>query len=85
MGRSAQDIAAAIDRHGSLIGAVDALNTHGRLRPIEPLSLGQAAGFVASYHLGDPRGVGDTWRPLKRRRILDERVRTIARGDDPSS
>jgi phosphatidylserine/phosphatidylglycerophosphate/cardiolipin synthase-like enzyme len=84
MGRSALDIAAAIERHGSLIGAVDALNTHGRLRPIEPLSLGQAAGFVASYHLGDPRGVGDTWRPLKRRRILDERVRTIARGDDPS-
>ena len=82
MGRSAADIAAAIERHGGLIGAIDALNTHGRLRPIKPLSLGQAAGFVASYHLGDPRGVDDAWRPFRRRRLLDERVRAIAGGED---
>ena len=85
MGRSAADIAAAIERRGGLIGAIDALNTHGRLRPIKPLSLGQAAGFVASYHLGDPRGVDDAWRPLKRRRMLDERVRAIAAGEDYAS
>jgi phosphatidylserine/phosphatidylglycerophosphate/cardiolipin synthase-like enzyme len=85
MGRSAADIATAMERHGGLIGAIDALNTHGRLRPIKPLSLGQAAGFVASYHLGDPRGVEDAWRPLKRRRMLDERVRAIAGGEDYAS
>jgi phosphatidylserine/phosphatidylglycerophosphate/cardiolipin synthase-like enzyme len=78
MGRSAGDISAAVERSGGLIGAVDALNTHGRLRTIQPLTLGQAAGFVAAYHLGDPRGVGDAWRPLKRRRLLHDRVRAIA-------
>ncbi|HEX4180862.1 MAG TPA: phospholipase D-like domain-containing protein [Caulobacteraceae bacterium] len=78
MGRNADDIAGAVERHGGLIGAVEALNTHGRLRPIQPLTLGQAAGFVAAYHLGDPRGVDDAWRPFKRRRMLDARVRAIA-------
>ncbi len=81
MGRSAADIAGAVDRHGSLIAAIDALNTHGRLRRIAPLKLGQAAGFVAAYHLGDPRGVDDAWRPLRRRKLLDARVRAIAGGE----
>jgi phosphatidylserine/phosphatidylglycerophosphate/cardiolipin synthase-like enzyme len=80
MGRSAADIATAIDRRGGVIAAVDALNTHGRLRPIEPLTLGQAAGFVAAYHLGDPQGVADAWRPLRRRKMLHDRVRAIAGG-----
>jgi len=82
LGRSAADIAAGIARHGGLIGAIDAINNHDRLRPIKPLSLGQAAGFVAAYHLGDPRGVADAWRPLKRRELLDARVRAIAGGED---
>jgi len=80
LSRGATDIAGAITRHGGLIGAIDALNTHGRLRPIEPLSLGQAAGFVAAYHLGDPRGVDDAFRPLRRRKMLDAQVRAIAAG-----
>ena len=80
MGRTAADIAAGIERHGGLISAIEALNSHGRLRPIAPLKLGQAAGFVAAYHLGDPRSVEDAWRPLKRRRLLDERVRAVAAG-----
>jgi phosphatidylserine/phosphatidylglycerophosphate/cardiolipin synthase-like enzyme len=83
MGRAAADIASAIARHGGLIQAIDSLNTHDRLRPIKPLRLGQAAGFVAAYHLGDPRGVGDAWRLLKRRTMLDARVRTIAGATDP--
>jgi phosphatidylserine/phosphatidylglycerophosphate/cardiolipin synthase-like enzyme len=81
MGRSAADVSAAVARHGGLIQAIEALNTHGRLRPIKPLMLGQAAGFVAAYHLGDPRGVEDAWRPLKRRKLLDARVRAIAAGE----
>jgi phosphatidylserine/phosphatidylglycerophosphate/cardiolipin synthase-like enzyme len=82
LGRSAADIAAAQARRGGLIGAIEALNRHGRLRPIAPLKLGQAAGFVAAYHLGDPRGVDDAWRPLRRRRLLEARVRAIAGGLD---
>jgi phosphatidylserine/phosphatidylglycerophosphate/cardiolipin synthase-like enzyme len=83
LARSAIDVKNAIERHRGLIGAIDALNNHGRLRRIEPLEMGQAAGFVAAYHLGDPMGVGDAWRPFKRRKLLDDKVRAIARGDAP--
>ncbi|HEX4182939.1 MAG TPA: phospholipase D-like domain-containing protein [Caulobacteraceae bacterium] len=78
LGRTSGDVATAITRHNGLIPAIEALNTHGRLRAIAPLRLGQAAGFVAAYHIGDPHGVGDAWRPLKRRRLLEDRVRAIA-------
>ena len=80
LSRGGTDIAACVARHGGVIGAIDALNRHGRLRPIEPLTLGQAAGFVAAYHLGDPRGVDDAWRPIRRRKLLSARVRAIAAG-----
>ena len=80
MGRSAADVATAIGRHGGLIRAIESINNHGRLRPIETLTLGRVASFVAAYHLGDPTGVEDAWRPFKRKRYLDERIRTIARG-----
>ena len=81
MGRNAGDVEAAVARHGGLIGAIESINNHGRLRLIEPLKLGKAAGFVAAYHLGDPTGVDDAWRPFKRRRFLDARVHAIAHGD----
>jgi phosphatidylserine/phosphatidylglycerophosphate/cardiolipin synthase-like enzyme len=84
LGRSAADIAAAVARHGGLIGAIEALNNHGRLRPIAPLKMGQAEGFVAAYHLGDPRGVDDAWRPLRRRKLLEGQARAIA-GSHPSA
>jgi phosphatidylserine/phosphatidylglycerophosphate/cardiolipin synthase-like enzyme len=83
LGRNAADVKTAVERHRGLIGGIDALNNHGRLRRIEPLQMGQAAGFVAAYHLGDPMGVGDAWRPFKRRKLLDDKVRAIARGDAP--
>ena len=77
-GRSAADVATAIERHGGLIGAIDRLNTRGRLTEIELLKLGRLAKFVAAYHLGDPAGVGDVWRPIRRRELLDASVRAIA-------
>jgi phosphatidylserine/phosphatidylglycerophosphate/cardiolipin synthase-like enzyme len=83
-GRSAADIAIAIERHGGLIGAIDRLNTHGRLTEIAPLKLGRLAKFVAAYHLGDPTGVEDAWRPIHRRKLLDERVRAIAQAPAPA-
>jgi phosphatidylserine/phosphatidylglycerophosphate/cardiolipin synthase-like enzyme len=77
-GRSAADVATAVERHGGLVGAIDRLNTRGRLTGIEPLKLGRLAKFVAAYHLGDPAGVGDAWRPIRRRELLDAGVREIA-------
>ena len=77
-GRSAADIATAIERRGGLIGAIDHLNTHGRLTQITPLKLGRFTRFIAAYHLGDPGGFGDAWKPIERRRLLDASVRAIA-------
>ena len=80
VGRSAADVATAMDRHGGLIGAIDHLNHGGRLRPIELVTLGPIARFIAAYHLGDPTGPADDFAPLKRRRRLHEQVRAIAAG-----
>ena len=77
-GRSATDVAHAIERRGGLIAAIDQLNTRGRLTEITPLKLGRAAKFIAAYHLGDPMGVEDAWKPFKRRQMLDDGVRAIA-------
>jgi phosphatidylserine/phosphatidylglycerophosphate/cardiolipin synthase-like enzyme len=77
-GRSASDVGAVIERRGGFISAIDQLNTRGRLAPIQPLKLGRLARFVAAYHLGDPAGVADAWKPIRRRRLLDAGVRAIA-------
>jgi len=84
-GRSAADIATAIERRGGLIGAVDQLNTRGRLTEIESLKLGRFSRFVAAYHIGDPAGVGDAWRPIRRRKMLDAEVRAIAQAPTSKS
>jgi phosphatidylserine/phosphatidylglycerophosphate/cardiolipin synthase-like enzyme len=81
LGRTAQDVATAIERHGGLIGAIEALNRHGRLKPITPLRMGAFTSLIAAYHLGDPIGVYDAWRPWRRKRILETEVQAIARGD----
>jgi phosphatidylserine/phosphatidylglycerophosphate/cardiolipin synthase-like enzyme len=77
-GRSASDVGTAVERQGGLVGAIDWLNTRGRLTEIEVLKLGRMAQFVAAYHLGDPAGVADTWRIVKRRTLLNAGVRAIA-------
>jgi len=84
-GRSAADVATAVERHGGLVGAIDRLNTRGRLTEIETLKLGRLAKFVAAYHLGDPAGVGDAWNLAKRRELLDAEVRAIAQAPTSKS
>jgi len=81
LGRSAGDVATAIERSGGLIGAIDALNRHGRLKPITPLKMGAFTSLIAAYHLGDPIGVQDAWRPWRRKRGLALEVQAVARGD----
>jgi len=62
---------AAIAKEGGVGPALEALRTAGycRLRPIVPEPLGPLAAFVAAFHLGDPIGPRDSWRPWKRRRM----------------
>ena len=62
----------AIANTGSVGAALESLRNAGycRLRPIAPEPLNPMAAFVAAYHLGDPIGPKDAWRPWKRRRVL---------------
>ena len=72
----------AIDKWGSVGAALEALRTGGfvRLRPIPPEPLGPIAAFIAAFHLGDPVGPRDSWRPWKRSKAMkveSERVRRV--------
>ena len=49
-----------------------------RLQPIAHRPIGAFGAFVATYHIGDPTGPGDSWRPWLRRRALKENLRHAA-------
>ncbi len=70
LGCSGAAVAAARLTHGGLIGAIEALNWDGRLKPIQPLALTPFGEMVAAFHLGDPVGVVDSWRPRRRQAQL---------------
>ncbi len=61
---------AAIRKAGGVGAGVEALRNAGyaRLRPIELKPLGPLGELIADYHLGDPLGPGDSWRPWRRKR-----------------
>ena len=63
---------AAIRQAGSVGAALESLRTSGycRLRPIEPAPLGPVAALIAAFHLGDPVGPKDSWRPWRRKKAL---------------
>lgn len=72
IGVSGERVASARAERGGLIAAIEALNDQGRLKPISPTPPSRLDGLVSAYHLGDPTGVSDAWRPLRRRRVLSE-------------
>jgi len=37
--------------------------------------------LISAYHLGDPLGIDDAWRPWRRRALLAAEVRAIADGE----
>lgn len=63
-------IGATIRDAGGVGAALEVLRDSGycRLRPITPEPLGPVAAFIAAFHLGDPVGRDDSWRPWKRRK-----------------
>jgi len=78
----------AIKRTGGVGAALEILRNSGycRLRPIEPKPLKPLAAFIAAYHLGDPIGPNDAWRPWKRRKALAaEAVRSRGVGSPKSA
>jgi phosphatidylserine/phosphatidylglycerophosphate/cardiolipin synthase-like enzyme len=60
----------AIKEKGGVSSALESLRNAGycRLRPIEPKPLKPFAAFVAAYHIGDPVGPEDSWRPWRRKK-----------------
>jgi phosphatidylserine/phosphatidylglycerophosphate/cardiolipin synthase-like enzyme len=71
----------AIHRTGGVGPALEELRKAGycRLRPIEPKPLLPLAAFIAAYHLGDPAGPADSWRPWKRRKAIAAQERGALR------
>lgn len=79
MGRDAATAKKAAGSRESMIEAIEVLNrTGGRLKPVRPERLSKGARIIADFHLGDPAGVGDSFRPFKRRMRLDRAIRDIA-------
>ncbi|HEY5412565.1 MAG TPA: phospholipase D-like domain-containing protein, partial [Caulobacteraceae bacterium] len=72
----------ALGRTAGVGAALESLRTGGycRLRPLEPKPLAPLAAFIAAYHLGDPVGPGDSWRPWKRRRAAARESAAVRRG-----
>jgi phosphatidylserine/phosphatidylglycerophosphate/cardiolipin synthase-like enzyme len=80
LNRSARDVARSIAGHHGLIAGIEALNRGRRLKPIEPPRMGPLGRLISSYHLGDPLGVEDAWRPWRRKAMLAAEVRAMAAG-----
>lgn len=76
LGLGAARAEAAIAAAGGLIGGIEALDASGgdgrrhdgrRLRPLRPDGPGNPFGaLIAAFHLGDPTGAEDAWRPWRR-------------------
>ena len=65
----------ALAATGALGLAIERLRQGGqtRLKPLSPKPLGPLAAFIASYHLGDPIGAPDSWKPWERKPALENR------------
>lgn len=70
LGVSEAKLAEARREQGRLIGAIEALNGPGRLRPIRPGRSGWWGAIVSAWRLGDPAHAAESWRLVKGRRRL---------------
>jgi len=72
-------LAEAVAAFGSVHRAIERFDGPGRrLHPIDLLPVGAFWSLVAAYHLGDPAGPPDSWRPWRRRRELEGQLKTLA-------
>lgn len=78
LGRTGDAVAKAHAEHGGLIRAIETLNTEGRLSPIKPMEQSALGELIATYHIGDPANVSDSWRPSRRRDRLYAEARAQA-------
>ena len=68
LARRRGEVKAALERTGSLLASVDALNSSAgrRLAPLFIDQLGLTDRLMGEVHLFDPAGAADNWRPWKR-------------------
>lgn len=69
----------AMAKAGGVGSAVELLRAQGlcRLRPIPAVPLKPLATLIATFHLGDPVGPRDSWRPWRRRMSLKAELKTV--------
>lgn len=82
LGVDAPVVDAALARTGGLSAAIEALDApkgaHRRLQPLQPKPIGPLATLISTYHLGDPTGPLDSWRPWRRRKALRAQLSGIS-------
>jgi phosphatidylserine/phosphatidylglycerophosphate/cardiolipin synthase-like enzyme len=68
MHRSPKEVSATLQRTGRVGATVEALDRPGqrKLQPLKAKPVGPFYEFIARYHIGDPLGSDDNWRPWKR-------------------
>ncbi len=81
LGCPQEPMARAIREAGGVGAALERFRLAGycRLRPLQPKPLDPLAAFISAYHLGDPVGTTDSWRPWKRKRLIAAEQRRVAR------
>ncbi|MGZ3272662.1 MAG: phospholipase D-like domain-containing protein [Caulobacteraceae bacterium] len=79
LGLGSSVVQTAIDEHGSVGRALDAITAtlSKRLRPLPKVKMGPIQRIVSAYHLGDPVYPSDSWKPLLRRRRLQPYERAL--------
>ena len=83
LGVGAAAVQTAIDQHGSVGRAIDAVAARQgvdgphRLLPLPSVEIGPIERVVSTYHLGDPVYPSDSWRPLLRRARLEPYDRAL--------
>ncbi len=70
LGCTGESVAKARAERGGMIAAIEHLNAQGRLSPILPMKQTLLGEIIATYHLGDPYSVADSWRATRRRDLL---------------
>jgi phosphatidylserine/phosphatidylglycerophosphate/cardiolipin synthase-like enzyme len=79
LGCADEVFAEAMTKAGGVGPAIESLRAQGlcRLRPIPVTPLKPFATLIATFHLGDPVGPRDSWRPWRRRVSLKAELKTV--------
>ena len=77
--RSEAEVQAALEAAASVGAAVEALDDPDDrlLRPLKEKRIGPIFELIARYHLGDPVGAQDNWKPWRRRRVIAAEQRRL--------